>query len=44
MNMFLERVIKLIKLQTGATDTECKIAFDKTKSIQGAIQYIRAMR
>lgn len=41
MNAFLNRALLQIKEQTGVDMLICKIAFDKTHSINGAIKYIR---
>lgn len=44
MNIFLYRALNIIKEQTGANINECKIAFDKTRSVKSAIQYIRCLK
>lgn len=41
MNEFYLRALQAIRNQTYVGLHECKVAFDKTHSIKGAIDYIR---
>ena len=41
MNEFLMRAIKIIRNQTGRGMYECKIAFEQTHSIKGAIDQLK---
>jgi translation elongation factor EF-Ts len=43
MNTFLYRVYTIIRSQTGAGMYECKKAFEKTRSIKGAIDYLKCV-
>ena len=40
MNAFLYRALTIIKSQTGANFSECKLAFDRTRSIPEAIRQL----
>lgn len=43
MNAFLNKVYSVIHSQTGAGMYECKEAFEKTRSIKGAINYLNCV-